>query len=125
MGKRRTSLKNVDKNDDVCPMDIDCDASASLSKVIKSPMKKTRKACIPKALKMKVWEKTYSMDVGQAKCLNCKLTTISQMNFHCSHIIPESAGGLTNLDNLVALCAVCNTSMGKRNMIEFHNQYFK
>lgn len=122
MGKRRTSPKVTNNDDDVCPMDIDYDAS--LHQVNKSPMKKKRKAYIPKALKMKVWDKTYGMNVGQTVCLNCKTAIVSQMNFHCSHIVPECAGGATNVDNLLALCASCNLSMGKKNMIEFHNKYF-
>jgi 5-methylcytosine-specific restriction endonuclease McrA len=118
MGKRKTAPKH-NSTDDVCPMDIDWDASKDVI-----PKKKSRKAYIPKALKMKVWDKTYGMAVGETKCLNCKLSTISQMSFHCSHIIPESEGGATNVENLVALCASCNLSMGKKNMRDFHHMYF-
>lgn len=119
MGKRRADPKQ-NFNDDVCPMDIDWDASVEIKVA-----KKKRKTYIPKALKMKVWHKTYGMAVGETKCCNCKLSIISQFNFHCSHIIPESQGGATNVDNLVALCGTCNLSMGTKNMEVFHTKYFK
>ena len=118
MAKRKLAVKCY-SNDDVCPMDIDWDASTTVKAT-----KKSRKTYIPKALKIKVWDKTYGMNVGQTICLNCKISIISQMNFHCSHIIPESEGGATNVENLVALCSPCNLSMGKKNMIEFHRKYF-
>ncbi len=118
MGKRKAAPKY--NNDDVCPMEIDWDASMEAK-----PKKRSRKAYIPKALRMKVWDKTYGLSVGQTKCLSCTTSIISQLNFHCSHIIPESRGGATNVENLVALCASCNQSMGANNMIEFYNKYFK
>lgn len=117
MGKRKTSPQP--NNDDVCPMDIDYDASVEVQ-----VKKKPRKAYIPKALKMKVWDKTYGISVGETKCRNCKFNIISQMNFHCSHIIPECEGGATNVDNLIALCSSCNLSMAKKNMHEFQKKYF-
>ena len=33
---------------------------------------------------------------------------------HCDHIVPESAGGATAMDNLQCLCAGCNGTKGKR-----------
>jgi 5-methylcytosine-specific restriction endonuclease McrA len=46
------------------------------------------------------------------------------MEFHCAHIISEKNGGTTTLDNLMPICAQCNTSMRTQNLIDFRNKYF-
>lgn len=122
MGKRRTSPKTSNDDDDVCPMDIDWDASLS---VVQPPMKKARKAYIPKTLKIIVWANTFGLHVGQTMCPICKFNNITQMDFHCGHIVPECEGGSTTADNLQPICAKCNLSMGKKNMRDFHKKYFK
>ena len=38
---------------------------------------------------------------------------------HCDHIVPESAGGATTLDNLQCLCAACNGAKGDRVAYQF------
>jgi 5-methylcytosine-specific restriction endonuclease McrA len=118
MGKRKapTALDN-----DVCPMEIDWDASVENVK----PAKKQRKAYIPKAVKMKVWSNTFGLSVGQAYCPVCTSNLISQMDFHCGHIIAESQGGETTVSNLRPICAPCNLSMGKKNLTKFKTKYFK
>lgn len=37
----------------------------------------------------------------------------------CDHVIPESAGGATTLDNLQCLCAACNRAKGDRFARQF------
>jgi 5-methylcytosine-specific restriction endonuclease McrA len=37
----------------------------------------------------------------------------------CDHVIPESAGGATALDNLQCLCAACNVAKGDRFARQF------
>lgn len=113
MVKRRVSKKN----NDVCPMDIDFDAS----KIIK----KQRKKYIPKTLKIQVWDKAFGLHVGQTRCPVCNFHTLTQMSFHCGHIVAEADGGETVVSNLYPICAECNLSMGKKNMIQFHKTYFK
>jgi len=46
------------------------------------------------------------------------------MEFHCAHIISEKNGGATTLDNLMPICAQCNTSMRTQNLYDFRNKYF-
>lgn len=106
-------------DDGVCPMDIDWDASKEIGK------QKTRKTYIPKAVKMKVWSNTFGVTVGQAYCPVCHSNLISQMNFHCGHIVAEAEGGETIVSNLLPICAPCNLSMGKKNLNKFQNDYFK
>ena len=84
---------------------------------------KKKKKPIPVALKRKVWAKWMGEDTGKAKCLCCKLTDITQLNFHCGHIIAEAAGGELKVDNLKPICQSCNSSMGMTNMDEFISKY--
>ncbi len=77
------------------------------------------KVSIPKSLKIKVWDKNVGENVGKTKCLCCNITDITQLKFHCGHVIAEANGGLTELNNLVPICESCNKSMGTCNLEEF------
>jgi 5-methylcytosine-specific restriction endonuclease McrA len=114
MGKRKI-------NNDVCDMEIDWDASWEASA---KPAPKKRKAYIPKTLKKKIWETYIGKHVGSALCNVCNHNEITQMDFHCGHIIPEALGGETCESNLMPICAKCNLSMGKKNLNAFKNKYF-
>ena len=83
-----------------------------------------KKKQIPKALKKLVWDTWVWPNVGCTKCLCCKHEEIRQIEFHCGHIISESTGGQTTVDNLRPICAQCNLSMGAMNMNEFKKKYF-
>ena len=84
-----------------------------------------KKKQIPKALKKLVWDTWVGPNVGCTKCLCCKHEEIRQIEFHCGHIISESTGGETTVENLRPICAQCNLSMGAMNMNQFINIYFK
>jgi 5-methylcytosine-specific restriction endonuclease McrA len=86
------------------------------------PEKKKKKP-IPVALKRKVWSKWVGEDIGKAKCMCCQLTDITQLSFHCGHIIAEAMGGELKVDNLKPICQSCNSSMGTTNMNEFIQKY--
>jgi 5-methylcytosine-specific restriction endonuclease McrA len=75
---------------------------------------KYKKKQIPQALREQVWVQC----CGQTflhKCLTtwCK-NQITVFDFHCGHNIPESKGGKTTVNNLVAICNRCNLSMGSQ-----------
>lgn len=94
----------------------------------KEPIKKevkikVKKQTIPKPLKKLVWNKYIGEEIGKAKCLCCKLTDITQLSFHCGHIISEKNGGELTVENLKPICQSCNSSMGTQNMNEFINKY--
>jgi uncharacterized coiled-coil protein SlyX len=91
--------------------------------VIKCVEIKPKKKAIPKTLKNKVWNKYIGIEIGQTKCLCCKLTDISQLNFHCGHIISEKDGGELTMENLKPICGSCNLSMATMNMDEFMKKY--
>ena len=76
------------------------------------------KVKIPRALREQVWIK-YNGKKFENKCLVkwCN-NTINVFDFHVSHNIPESKGGLTIIDNLRPLCSRCNQSMGNNYTID-------
>lgn len=118
--KEIKEVSEVDGYDMYDMMDIDTPAPAPSPRPVKR-----RKAYIPKALKIAVWTQYIGIDKGTALCRVCNTNTISQMDFHCGHIHAEADGGSTCLTNLLPICAKCNTSMGKRNLNEFKDTYFK
>jgi chromosome segregation ATPase len=95
----------------------------SSNKINKCIEIKPKKKAIPKTLKNKVWNKYIGIEIGQTKCLCCKLTDISQLNFHCGHVISEKYGGELTMENLKPICGSCNSSMGTMNMDEFILKY--
>ncbi len=80
---------------------------------------KYKKKNIPSALKKVVWHKYIGEDIGKSKCLCCNLTDITQMSFHCGHIVAEINGGSMDVNNLKPICQNCNSSMGSKNMNDF------
>lgn len=65
---------------------------------------KYKKKAIPAKLKVKVHEK------HEYKCVSCG----THKDLTCDHIIPESKGGETVLDNLQTMCRSCNSSKGAK-----------
>lgn len=87
-------------------------------------MPKRRKKTIPKALRASVWHTYIGQEIGLTKCPCCETSDITPFNFECGHIIAESKGGTTTLDNLRPICGTCNRSMGSVKMTEFILTYF-
>jgi len=78
-----------------------------------------KKQQISHTMRRQVWSKYIGDEIGQIKCLCCKLSEITQLTFVCGHIISESTGGETCIDNLLPICNSCNLSMGTTNLNEF------
>lgn len=78
-----------------------------------------KKKSIPKTLRFLVWDSNIGKNITDTNCLCCGNTRITQRDFHCGHIIPESKGGQTCYDNLLPICSICNLSMGTENMKDF------
>jgi 5-methylcytosine-specific restriction endonuclease McrA len=81
--------------------------------------RKYTKKSISATMRRKVWDEYIGKKIGEAKCLCCKMTDITQLTFHCGHIIPECNGGELILSNLKPICQNCNSSMGTKNMDDF------
>ena len=81
--------------------------------------KKETKKKISATMKRLVWNTNIGEEIGKTKCLCCKSTDITQMSFHCGHVIAEINGGELIVSNLKPICQNCNSSMGTKNMNEF------
>lgn len=91
-------------------------------------MKKTtscgKKKNISKSLKTAIWDKYIGKDKRSAFCICCVNNIIKIENFHAGHIISEKDDGVTDENNLVPVCSMCNTSMGSVNMNLFVESNF-
>lgn len=96
----------------------------TLFQSIKDDIVKTKNTCkkkknISSTTKRLVWNTHIGESIGKSKCLCCNTTDITQMSFHCGHIIAEAKGGETIVSNLKPICQNCNSSMGIKNMDDF------
>ena len=75
-----------------------------------------RKKKIAAALREQVWIKA----VGQQFNAKCTVSwcnnPITVFSFQCGHMLAESKGGPTTLENLRPICGRCNQSMGTMHM---------
>jgi hypothetical protein len=77
-----------------------------------------KKESIPKCVRNALFI-NYFKDSRVGVCQCCKRESITMGNFHAGHILAEANGGKTALDNMIPLCALCNTSMGTSNVFDF------
>jgi hypothetical protein len=69
-----------------------------------------RKAVIPASIRLQV----IARDNG--RCRACGMGDVDALQ--CDHIVPESKGGDSSLENLQALCGVCNNRKGNTDIGE-------
>lgn len=67
-------------------------------------------------LKRDAWINRFG-DVVEARC-DCG-TIITKENHHCGHIVSRARGGVTELENLMPVCAACNLRMGTETITEY------
>jgi len=79
---------------------------------------------IPKKVRIETWDKYIGRVIGEAPCMCCEKENITQMTFHCGHIVSHANGGSMHIDNLRPICASCNLSMRTQNMNEFRQKFF-
>jgi hypothetical protein len=77
------------------------------------------KKSISASLRQKVWNQYIGLSVGETLCKCCNTNIISQLRFHCGHVIAEACGGETTIENLRPICEKCNLSMGTQNLNDF------
>lgn len=64
---------------------------------------------VPASIRRLVTQRAYQ------RCEYCKLAQAGQeARFHIDHIVPESSGGTTALDNLALACVSCSLRKGAR-----------
>ena len=83
------------------------------------PLSYNEKKSIPATVKRLVWNRYIGEETGRAKCFCCRVTDITQLSFHCGHVVSQASGGATAIHNLRPLCQNCNCSMGTTNMEDF------
>lgn len=93
----------------------------NIKKTNTKPIKPKKK--ISATLKRLVWNTNIGEEIGKTKCLCCKSTDITQMSFHCGHVVAEANGGELIVSNLKPICQNCNSSMGTKNMNDFMNTF--
>jgi hypothetical protein len=111
------SKKNMSPDDKI--KNFENVVSSESDNEIKNVKPKKKKKPISSTIKKLVWNTNIGEEKGKSKCLCCKSTEITQMSFHCGHIIAESNGGETIVSNLKPICQNCNSSMGIKDMNEF------
>jgi 5-methylcytosine-specific restriction endonuclease McrA len=112
-----TKLNSIEQNtfNNIKPIQL-------IIQINKQPIAKKK---IPCRLRTVVWNKYIGENIGKSLCMCCKDNFISCFKFHCGHVIAESNGGETTLENLRPICDDCNQSMQSMNMKEFAYKYFK
>lgn len=82
-----------------------------------------KKEKIPAAVRNAVWNTYMGADKKRGECYVGCGEIISTATMQAGHIKAEAVGGETTIENLRPICAHCNTSMGKTNMVDFIKQY--
>jgi len=70
----------------------------------RAELRAKRKKTIPAKLRTEVFER------DRYRCVKCG----THLDLRADHVIPESAGGPTTLENLQTLCAPCNSKKGTK-----------
>ena len=71
---------------------------------------------IHKKIKVDSWDKWIGEDYGVHNCLCCDRIKIKQSTFQGGHFKSEKNGGKISVNNIIPICAGCNSSMGSKNM---------
>jgi hypothetical protein len=90
---------------------------------------KYKKKHISSVLRAQTWDKYIGKEtLGICMCCNINEIVIIGNGdievFEAGHIIAESKGGPTTLENLRPICKTCNRQMGTKNMIEFQKERY-
>ena len=108
-------VKNSYQHCYTCNMKDDISTEPDIDKDIK-------REAIPKCVRNALWINFFK-NQREGLCQCCKREKISIGNFHVGHIRAHANGGSSSLDNLVPICMLCNTSMGKYDLNEFITKY--
>ena len=94
--------------------------------LVAEPAKKEngrKRASLPSAVRMAVWNKHFGREAGVGECYCCG-EQIFQQAFECGHVLAAAKGGSDAVDNLRPLCSICNKSQGDDHMDDFMSVYF-
>ena len=82
-----------------------------------------KRASLPTAVRMAVWNRHFRKESGVGKCYCCA-GVIFQQGFECGHVVAAAKGGSDAIDNLRPVCSICNKSQGDDHMDDFIAVYF-
>ena len=88
--------------------------------VLSGPDLPIRKKSAPPQLRDECWRKRNGNSLS-GKCHSC-LKSLEHRSMECGHVIAESKGGATTLNNLEPICRGCNNHMGTMNMNDYIGQ---
>lgn len=86
-------------------------------------MKAVKKEVFTDWFKNSIWRKTNG-SLEKIMCPVCSLNLISNESFSAGHILPESKGGMMCIENIMPICAECNSQMGSRHLYWFAWHYY-
>ena len=112
---KNNSIENILKSYDI-NKSVVIEKDEEVLLIFTKQIVKKKKIKINHILATQVWDEYIGIKIGEIKCPVCKVNEINQRNFECGHVIPESKGGETKLENLRPLCNKCNKSIGTNEM---------
>jgi hypothetical protein len=86
-------------------------------------MKAVKKEVFTDWFKNSIWRKSNG-SLEKIACPVCSLNVISNESFSAGHILPESKGGMMCIENIMPICAECNSQMGSRHLYWFAWHYY-
>ena len=128
--KNTQGIKNLIKNlkqeiyNEIRKKRIEQNHNTNNEKPNETKIKNYKKEKIPSVLRELVWNTYIGEGEGKGLCYACGKEKLTPFEFECGHIIAESKGGETNLNNLRPVCTKCNRSIGTENMDDFKKKYF-
>jgi 5-methylcytosine-specific restriction endonuclease McrA len=120
---RKTSCIKDIKDIDEVASDDDTNSDEMLPNDLIETKPKNKKKHIPKILRNLVWDTYIGKIHGIGLCYVCS-REIDSKDFECGHVLAESKGGETCIQNLRPVCSCCNKSMGSTHMDTFKQKYF-
>jgi hypothetical protein len=79
----------------------------------------SNKQKVPFIMRERIWNHYIGPSKGETECLCCETNIITPFRFECAHVVSESSGGNSNLENFRPCCSYCNRSMGTQNFFVF------
>lgn len=79
---------------------------------------------ISEKMRLDVWQKKFfskKTAICPVKDCDCNLEN-KKFGFQCGHIISVANGGKTTLDNLIPMCANCNSKMSSTNLDDYEEE---
>jgi hypothetical protein len=78
---------------------------------------------IPSKVREDVWKKCCDSKSKVGTCFVCN-QEITDKTFECGHITSVKEGGSDSIHNLMAICKLCNMSMGTMNLHLYKEMYY-